>query len=400
MRERLSYLEWLALLIAVTGIGLCASFGPSSETELPLPEVQKEFTGLVFLAFAIPAVAFILLTVLILVPCSPIKRWRPASNSIKLSLLSAAGAGMSGAFSITFAKVFTTAVFEEWIGENSTTGVELWITWLALGVIIACAPTQLWLLNWALGSGKASFTVPLYTVMIIGANIVLGGLLFDEFTCLAENTLDLAVFIGAFIMVVIGVCLLSWGQERAKRLAAGPPREGKAPFTIFVSIAGASTEHASLDMFRPREVERRNRMSHSDDPLSSQNRSNSAFGERSTALKDIIARQAADREAQVPPAQESPAQEPPATADVADVDVISPPMATKKRVLWWLHQRTQDVEQESARQQQDGAGITPAESVASSSEGGLELEAGGEDPAASGASQGLFARMFGRTASS
>ena len=93
----------------------------------------------------------------------------------------------------------------------------LQVTWLALGVLVASAPTQLWLLNWALGSGKASFTVPLYTVMIISTNIVLGGLLFDEFACLSRAYL----FVCAFVMVVVGVCLLSWGQERAKRLAAG-----------------------------------------------------------------------------------------------------------------------------------------------------------------------------------
>lgn len=285
VREYLSYLEWLALLIAVTGIVLCAVFGPSPENTLPLPEVQEQFSGAPFLALAIPAGVYVVLCVAILVPRSPLKRWRPAPNSLRLSLLTAAGAGVAGAFSMTFGKVITTAV------EDPPKAAELWVTWLALGVLVASAPTQLWLLNWALGSGKASFTVPLYTVMIISTNIVLGGLLFDEFACLSRAYL----FVCAFVMVVVGVCLLSWGQERAKRLAAGPASGGKQPgnsVTLFVSIAGASTAHASVDIFRPREVRRsrRNeRLSMSTNPLSSQNRAHTAFGSRRNALEQIIA---------------------------------------------------------------------------------------------------------------
>ncbi|EOD19841.1 hypothetical protein EMIHUDRAFT_458663 [Emiliania huxleyi CCMP1516] len=235
VREYLSYLEWLALLIAVTGIVLCAVFGPSPENTLPLPEVQEQFSGAPFLALAIPAGVYVVLCVAIL--------------------------------------VITTAV------EDPPKAAELWVTWLALGVLVASAPTQLWLLNWALGSGKASFTVPLYTVMIISTNIVLGGLLFDEFACLSRAYL----FVCAFVMVVVGVCLLS------------PASGGKQPgnsVTLFVSIAGASTAHASVDIFRPREVRRsrRNeRLSMSTNPLSSQNRAHTAFGSRRNALEQIIA---------------------------------------------------------------------------------------------------------------
>ncbi|EOD30233.1 hypothetical protein EMIHUDRAFT_468441 [Emiliania huxleyi CCMP1516] len=264
VREYLSYLEWLALFAVVGTPGVahrchrhCPLRGPSPENTLPLPEVQEQFSGAPFLALAIPAGVYVVLCVAILVPRSPLKRWRPAPNSLRLSLLTAAGAGVAGAFSMTFGKV----------------------TWLALGVLVASAPTQLWLLNWALGSGKASFTVPLYTVMIISTNIVLGGLLFDEFACLSRAYL----FVCAFVMVVVGVCLLS------------PASGGKQPgnsVTLFVSIAGASTAHASVDIFRPREVRRsrRNeRLSMSTNPLSSQNRAHTAFGSRRNALEQIIA---------------------------------------------------------------------------------------------------------------
>ena len=78
----------------------------------------------------------------------------------------------------------------------------MWITWVAVVGLICCAPTQLWLLNSALGSGKAAFTVPLYTVMVISNNIIQGGLLFDEFRCLAEEPTKLGVFIGAMLMVL------------------------------------------------------------------------------------------------------------------------------------------------------------------------------------------------------
>ena len=53
------------------------------------------------------------------------------------------------------------------------------VTWLSILGLILCAPCQLYLLNSALGAGKASYAVPLYIVNNIVTCIVLSALLFQ-----------------------------------------------------------------------------------------------------------------------------------------------------------------------------------------------------------------------------
>lgn len=163
---------------------------------------------------------------------------------------------------------------------------------------------QLWLLNWGLGAGKAAFTVPLYTVMIISNNIIQGGLLFDEFTCLAETTWKLAVFIVALFVVLVGVAALAAQQGKASDIADASGRTtepSRQPVAVFTSFAAASTEHATADMFgdswRARSpVSRRSRLFYPpDDPDSPQNKASSHFEERKSLLQQILADRAEAR---------------------------------------------------------------------------------------------------------
>mmetsp|Transcript_41779 Transcript_41779/g.138952 ORF Transcript_41779/g.138952 Transcript_41779/m.138952 type:complete len:207 (+) Transcript_41779:818-1438(+) len=130
------------------------------------------------------------------------------------------------------------AIIHRWLGKGDTSVFSDGVTYASVAGIAVCAPAQLWLLNWALGSGKAAYVVPLYTVMIICNNVIQGGLLFDEFTCLAESEYKLAVFVTALLLTVAGVALLS-SQQAASRgggadgSSVGPEPSGPSAFVPF-----------------------------------------------------------------------------------------------------------------------------------------------------------------------
>lgn len=215
IQEMLSCCEWICLLIALFGIVLCSIFGPSSETAIQYDEYEYYFVQPQFLAYAIPACALVVGWMSVLL-CTCFEPIRPHPQSLTTSLFSALGAGTAGSFSIVFSKIFTTALIHRLISASDTSVLTMWITWLGIVGLVCCAPTQLWLLNSALGSGKAAFTVPLYTVMVTTNNIVQGGTLFDEFTCLAREPRDAAIFACAMVLVLAGVAVLSAQQESKK----------------------------------------------------------------------------------------------------------------------------------------------------------------------------------------
>uniref|UniRef100_A0A7S3RZA6 Uncharacterized protein n=1 Tax=Emiliania huxleyi TaxID=2903 RepID=A0A7S3RZA6_EMIHU len=304
VHETLSYAEWLSIAMVVTGIGLCSAYGPSSEDELPFDEIGGYFGRPAFLSYACLALAFVFGWVALLAPRSPLRAWRPDPRSLKLSIGTSAASGIAGAFSTVFGKIVSEAIFTRLLSKGDTSVVSNGVTWAALLGILCAAPVQLWMLNWSLGSGKAAFTVPLYTVMIISNNVCLGGLLLDEFSCLAQSHWQMAIFITALMLVVAGVASLSAQQEGAKlKVGDAAPNgvttpEASHSVTIFAGVAGAAQhEQATVEMFHgsflsPRRVPRRTtRLRPASSPSrrdSPQLKAESAFESRARSLQQIL----------------------------------------------------------------------------------------------------------------
>mmetsp|Transcript_15593 Transcript_15593/g.44795 ORF Transcript_15593/g.44795 Transcript_15593/m.44795 type:complete len:444 (+) Transcript_15593:144-1475(+) len=240
VKESLSRAEWASIVVIVVGIGLCSAFGPSTEHEIAFEDIGKFFGRASFLGYACPAAAFVLFWVAVLLPRSPLLWLRPGSRSVTLSICASAASGIAGAFSIVFSKIFSEAIIHRWLGKGDTSVFSDGVTYASVAGIAVCAPAQLWLLNWALGSGKAAYVVPLYTVMIICNNVIQGGLLFDEFTCLAESEYKLAVFVTALLLTVAGVALLSSQQEGARSRGGAASRGGADGSSVGPELSGPS----------------------------------------------------------------------------------------------------------------------------------------------------------------
>ena len=137
----------------------------------------------------------------------------------QVSLLSSFFSASAGSFSMLFSKVVMTALVTKGFTDGDWSVLSMWITWVAGVGLIVTAVTQLYLLNSALASGKAVFTIPVYTVLIITLAILQGGLLFDEFACLQPH--QWAICSTAVVVLAIGVSVLSSVQEsRAQKAAA------------------------------------------------------------------------------------------------------------------------------------------------------------------------------------
>ncbi len=120
----------------------------------------------------------------------------------------------AGSFSLQFSKVAMTALINRLIMQGDASVTRYWVTWVSAGGLAVCAPLQLYLLNSALASGRAVFTIPLYTVSIIILAVVQGGVLFGEFSCLDARRR--AFFFSSAVVVLLGILVLSAKHESRK----------------------------------------------------------------------------------------------------------------------------------------------------------------------------------------
>ena len=220
VREQLSIVEWLALGVTLAGLVACSVFGPRGTHLLPFDEYGDAFASPALLSYT----GFATLVVsgwLGLLVARPLRNCRPRPSSTVYPLLSSYGAGICGSFSVIFQKIFVRAMRSALVGSCGALIWSYWVTYLSLAGLAVCAPTQLYLLNIALGSGKASYTIPVYTVNNIANGIVVSGLLFHEFDGLAPRQGTL--FAAALAAVLAGVALLSTlqGKRDSRRQHGG-----------------------------------------------------------------------------------------------------------------------------------------------------------------------------------
>ena len=216
-REDISPSEGIALVVTLAGAVMVPAFGPSSEHEADLFDSQSNLANVTkrapYIGYAFAQMFFVLVWFgVLLAPC--LRPIRPGPKHMLTSVFSSLGSGMAGSFSMLSSKLTMKAVTLA-IGEGRGDVFGLWLTWLAIFMLIACAPVQLWFLNVALASGKAVFIVPLYSVCIMLLAMVQGGLFFDEFNCLSP--VFLAMFFVSIAVIVVGIVILAISQD--KRLA-------------------------------------------------------------------------------------------------------------------------------------------------------------------------------------
>lgn len=172
VRERLNGVEWGCTALVLFGVLLAASFGPQNDAVPDYHRAQTAFSGPAFLFFTFTCVSVIVgWTTFWLAPC--FRKRRPAYDSLVTSFFSGYSAAACGAFSQLFLKVIMVAVRTMINGDSSPLSMP--VTWCAAVGLAACAPLQLYLLNMTLASGAVTFTVPLYTSLIMILTIGAGG---------------------------------------------------------------------------------------------------------------------------------------------------------------------------------------------------------------------------------
>jgi len=196
---------------------------------LPFAAYGEAFASPAFLVYACVAVSIVGSWLILLCLPGLRRRRQQAERSFIFPLVSAYGAGTCSSFSIVWQNIFVHALSAA-LGDLGWEVVHHWVAWASIAGLIACAPTQLYLLNAALATGKASYTVPVYTVNSITNGIVVSGLLFHDFDCLGQR--QSILFFSSFGVVILGVAVLSslQGQRasealndlRASRSGIGP----------------------------------------------------------------------------------------------------------------------------------------------------------------------------------
>mmetsp|Transcript_71494 Transcript_71494/g.190160 ORF Transcript_71494/g.190160 Transcript_71494/m.190160 type:complete len:421 (+) Transcript_71494:3-1265(+) len=208
VRERLTRIDWFCTALVLFGVVLATSFGPQNDEVPEYARVQKSFGGPAFLFFSFTCLSVIVgWTVFWLAPC--FAHYRPGPSSLVTSFFSGYSAAACGAFSQLFLKIVMVGV--RTLINGDTSPLFMPVTWGSAVGLAACAPLQLYLLNMTLASGAVTFTVPLYTSLIMILTIAAGGLLFEEFIDVDKGFV--VAFCLAVFFVMIGLFILSHRQQ-------------------------------------------------------------------------------------------------------------------------------------------------------------------------------------------
>jgi magnesium transporter len=212
LRERLTGIDWVCTALVLFGVLLASAFGPQNDKVPDYHRAQR--------AFATPAMLFFTFTCLSVITCwtvfwlAPVfRKQRPSVDSLITSFFSGYSAAACGAFSQLFLKIIMVAVRTLINGESYPLGMP--ITWASAVGLALCAPLQLYLLNMTLASGAVTFTVPLYTSLIMILTIAAGGLLFEEFVDIDKGFI--IAFCTAVLSVMVGLFILSHRQQARPR---------------------------------------------------------------------------------------------------------------------------------------------------------------------------------------
>mmetsp|Transcript_22691 Transcript_22691/g.73440 ORF Transcript_22691/g.73440 Transcript_22691/m.73440 type:complete len:505 (+) Transcript_22691:111-1625(+) len=243
IKERLSFLEWLATFLVMCGVALVAFSGPGGDTQVVLADLPAQFSQPAFLAFLIPAMVLVCFALFLSPPCrcAEIKlavRLRPAQGTPTRSALSGFTAATCGAFSVLALKISLFTIIEFAAGRIAYPPP---LSILCFLVLATCAPLQLYLLNLSLAAGKATFCIPLYLSLLMLFISFFGGVLFYEFGSLMRDPypLYLCLYIAGCLLVLLGLAVLSYKQQvREGRAVVVPAPDDACEVSSKPSIQG------------------------------------------------------------------------------------------------------------------------------------------------------------------
>jgi len=235
-KEVLSRAEWASTLLVLVGVTSIAVSGPGSQenAEITVSDTLDAFRQPVFVALIVCAVTLVVSVVLLFhdmprfsfvrsaggsLPCIVLRTrpwfltaWRPHPGSALCSALCGSSAACCGTFSVIFLKVVMTTLTKADFSAPLFSAISL------VGVATV-APLQLYLLNLSLASGTATFTLPVYLVLIMFFISVSGGVLYDEWSTLSRppQPFYLTMYLCGVLLFLSGLSCLAASQQRRHR---------------------------------------------------------------------------------------------------------------------------------------------------------------------------------------
>lgn len=201
VRESLTVLKVLGVLLVTSGIVLVSVFGPRPpSTVLNVDDILENFVALPFVVYQ--SVAFAVLTVVFGL------LWTESvpALSIKRSAAAAFASGFMSGICQSLIKLFASTIAELAIGESSHPwrNTVFWFAALELAVSGVCLFV---LMKVAVESTELSLGTSLYTVAIIFGTIVASMALYGDFDA-GYSQSDLAGFVSGVTLIILAIVIL------------------------------------------------------------------------------------------------------------------------------------------------------------------------------------------------
>ena len=182
VREDLSRTDWICTMLIVLGITIASIAGPGTAPPAPpltVADLPVVFSNPLYIGYFASGTLCILCWLSIWQ--RPSLAWlKPSDDSLLASVGSGSTAAFCGSVSVVSLKVVVSCVGDLAGGTPPLEVAAQPIAWAALLGLCSFAPLQLFLLNQTLGSGQATFTIPLFLSLTMILVSVSGGILFDE----------------------------------------------------------------------------------------------------------------------------------------------------------------------------------------------------------------------------
>lgn len=223
---------WSALLLAC-GTGWVVAFGPKAyqqHTVVLIVEALKKPQSI--LAFAVTFIFLMTMGV------TAYNRWKSrapqALTYFQFTAVSATFAWYATLLSKSTAKVLVASVqLHRSLYLNP-------VFWVLAAAFPACAAAQVHFMNMGLKYGEAVMVIPLYEALSMTGQIVIGGLVFDEFTSLGPS--QHAWFWPGVVIVLLGIISLTFEVREVKKGSSTDERIPlfSAPSELFINSKDAS----------------------------------------------------------------------------------------------------------------------------------------------------------------
>lgn len=211
LKESIGPREVGAILLIIAGVVLSTAFGPRSDNEPSIDAAEAAVRS----PACIVSFACVFLFTATWVAVRRLKRG-PADGTLVVCLMSSVDASCLAAMSVVFLKIISVAI--RIYNEGDPSPLRSAALWFAIVGLVFCAPTQLYVLNMALGNGSATLAMPVYLSCIVLLLTVCGGLIFREYEGLPSSRL--ALLAAGVALTVAGICLLALAQAHRSHAAS------------------------------------------------------------------------------------------------------------------------------------------------------------------------------------